>query len=92
MIILMPAQDGIEKEEGKDMGSDYNDLFGHICDFSRQPPLLFCIPELTEDVYARLVYTQSPVELVVPDLDAFCVPEEDLERIQWAVDAAMDWE
>jgi hypothetical protein len=32
------------------------------------------------------------VELVVPDLEAFCVPEEDLERIQWAIDAACAWD
>jgi hypothetical protein len=75
-----------------DMKTDYDGLFGHMCDFSSQPPLLFAIPELTEEMYERLARTTSPVELVVPDLDAFCVPEEDLERIQWAVEAAMDWE
>jgi hypothetical protein len=74
------------------MHSDYNDLFGQMCDFTRHPPLLFAIPELSAQMYERLAQIESPVELVVPDLDAFCVPEEDLERIQWAVEAAMDWE
>ena len=74
------------------MKTDYDGLFGHMCDFTQHPPLLFGIPDLAPELYERLEETRSPVELVVPDLDAFCVPEEDLERIQWAVDAANAWE
>jgi len=71
---------------------DYAALFGCMCVFGRQPPLLFAIPELPPAILARLPGNQAPVELVVPDLDAFCIPEEDLERIQWAIDAACAWE
>ncbi|HKJ00003.1 MAG TPA: hypothetical protein VKB51_16115 [bacterium] len=70
------------------MRTDYDRLFGQMCVFGSRPPLLFAIPELSPEVYRRLASTHAPVELVVPDLDAFCVPEEDLERIQEAINAA----
>ena len=74
------------------MRTDYGRLFGRMCDLRREPPLLFAIPELEAEVRQRVAYMHAPVELVVPDLDAFCVPEADLERIQWAVDAALAWD
>lgn len=74
------------------MQTDFQRLFGHMCHFRSHRPLLFAIPELDGEVRQRLSYVHAPVELVVPDLDSFCVPEEDLERIQWAVDAAFDWD
>lgn len=74
------------------MKPDYGRLFGRMCDLRGEPPLLFAIPELEAEVCQRVAYLHTPVELVVPDLDAFCVPEADLERIQWAVDAALAWD
>lgn len=74
------------------MRTDYQALFGQMCEFRMEPPLLFSIPFLADEDFVRFAYSESPVELVVPDLDAFCIPEEDLERIQWAVDAAYEWE
>ena len=75
------------------MKTDYQGLFGRMCAFREEEPLLlFSIPELAADRFHRFVYSNAPVELVVPDLDAFCIPEEDLERIQWAVDAAFDFD
>jgi hypothetical protein len=71
------------------MRTDYEGLFGYMCELQHEPPLLFAIPYLEPGVFLRLLHSNAPVELVVPDLDAFCVPEADLERIQWAVDAAM---
>jgi hypothetical protein len=73
---------------GENRNHHYAALFGHMCDFARHPPLLFAIPELDAAIFLRLLDNPAPVELVVPDLEAFCVPEEDLERIQWAIDAA----
>jgi hypothetical protein len=70
------------------MSTDFGALYGHMCEFKRRPLLLFSIPELADETFARIAYSNSPVELVVPNLDDFCVPEEDLERIQWAIDAA----
>jgi hypothetical protein len=74
------------------MRTDYEGLFGRMCQFSDRPPLFFAIPNEAPETAARLAYFHAPVELVVPDLDAFCIPEEDLERIQWAVDAALAWD
>jgi hypothetical protein len=82
----------MRSDNGTDYGTDYEGLFGQMCQFAHHPPLLFAIPALSPEVCRRLEYTRVPVEMVVPDLDAFCVPEEDLERIQWAIDAALEWE
>ena len=74
------------------MKTDYAGLFGRMCDFTRSPPLLFCIPELRSEQFHRFVSSHAPVEVVVPDLDACRVPEKDLERIRWAVEAALRWD
>lgn len=71
------------------MPVDYGTLFGRMCYFLSQPPLLFGIPDLPPEIMGRLTELQAPVELVVPDLDTFCIPESDLERIRWAVAAAL---
>jgi hypothetical protein len=74
------------------MNTNLDVVYGYMCDFQREPLLLFSIPDLGDETFARIAYSDSPVELVVPNLDDFCIPEEDLERIQWAVDAALAWE
>lgn len=71
------------------MPVDFGTLFGQMCHFKHQPPLLFGIPHLPIDVLRRLAEVEVPVELLLPDLDSFSVSADELERIRWAVATAL---